>query len=268
MIIENMMETLRFETDSDEIAILTINRPAQLNALNSTILRELEEVFIQLENLEFGKIKGLILTGEENKAFIAGADIKEMSSMSADDAKCFASLGQKVTLAFESAKFPVIAAVNGYALGGGFEMALGADFILATKNAQFGLPEVKLGLIPGFGGTQRLARVIGRNKARELIYLGRNIEAEEALKMGLIDSIFNTKDEMLDHAKSLLVKISKNSSLAIGSAKKAINSGIDLDLNSALNMELNCFSELFFSEDAKEGMCAFVEKRGPQFKGK
>ena len=165
----------------------------------------------------------------------------------------------------ESLPFPVIACVNGFAFGGGLEMVLGADFIYCSKNAVFGLPEVKLGLIPGFGGTQRLARVIGRNVAREAIYTGRNILAEEAASIGLVNKVFESKEELINEAKSTLHKIQKNSIYAVGKAKEATLLGVDLDLKEGLKIESDTFSNLFDSHDAKEGTLAFSEKRKANF---
>ena len=199
-------DLILFELDKDKIATLTFNKPSSLNALSVDVLKVLKSHLI---NLNEQNIRGVILTGSGDKAFVAGADIKEMLSMSNEQALEFSSLGQEVTCLMESMKVPVIACVNGFALGGGLEMALGADFIYCSKNAVFGLPEVKLGLIPGFGGTQRLSRVIGRNIARELIYTGRNVSAEEAQKLGLVNEVFNSVEELLVGAKKTLARIQK-----------------------------------------------------------
>lgn len=267
MSINREFNTLKFDI-VDTIGYLTINRPEKLNALNSEVLHELKNLFdgIKEDNLE--TVRGLIMTGEGEKAFIAGADIAEMSDMSVEDAYKFGFFGQSVTLSMEELPIPVVACVNGFALGGGCEMAMAADFMIASHNAVFGQPEVKLGLIPGFGGTQRLSRLIGRNKAKEIVYSGRNIKAEEAKGLGLILEIYPDKEEMLNAAKSMLQGFFKNSPKAIALSKKAMNEGNDLSVADGLSKELDQFSAIFSSEDAKEGTKAFLEKRAPNFTGK
>ncbi len=254
---------LKFEVENN-IGVLTLNREDKLNALSAEVIEELKCL---LEEISSQKLIGLIFTGAGEKAFIAGADIKAMTEMSDREAETFAFAGQHVSLMFEELRFPVIAAVNGFALGGGLEMALACDFIYATENAVFGLPEVSLGLIPGFGGTQRLARIVGRNRAKELVYTGRKVKIEEAIKIGLVVKSFETKVEMLNSAEDLLKKIERNSPHAIGVAKFVINKGIDLTVNDGLNIEKEQFSLLFDSYDMKEGTKAFLEKRKPEFKG-
>ncbi len=248
----------------DEIGILTINREDKLNALNEKVLDELRDF------LEFNcksTIKGLILTGAGEKAFIAGADIKAMTSMDSTEASEFAYKGQQVTFMFEEIRFPVIAAVNGFALGGGCEVALACDFILCSENAVFGLPEVSLGLIPGFGGTQRLTKIVGRNRAKELIYTGRMVKADEACEIGLSLKSLTSKEELIAEAKNIINKASKNSPHAIGVAKFVINRGADINLDEGLKVERDMFGEIFSSYDMKEGTLAFLEKRKAQFKG-
>ncbi|MFN8370516.1 MAG: enoyl-CoA hydratase/isomerase family protein [Bacteriovoracaceae bacterium] len=186
----NQMKYLKYEIQNS-VVILSINRPDKLNALNADVLKELKAFLIEIHSDKNFEFKGLVITGEGDKAFIAGADIKEMSNMSNDEALLFGQLGQEVTLMFEKLKIPVIAAVNGFALGGGLEIAMSCDFIYAVTTAKMGLPEVSLGLIPGFGGTQRLSKIIGRNQAREMIYTGKNVTAEEALNLGLVNKLFN-----------------------------------------------------------------------------
>jgi enoyl-CoA hydratase len=246
-------------TITDGFGLLTINRPTKLNALNTELLTELKELLIEIQKDESFKIKGIVVTGEGEKAFIAGADILEMSDMTPSDAYTLGHLGQQVSNLFENVQVPVIACVNGFALGGGLEMAMGADFIYATENAVFGQPEVKLGLIPGFGGTQRLAKIVGRNFAKEMIYSGRNINIQEALKIGLVVKSFATKTEMIEEAFKTLKAIAANSSFAVAIAKKVMNEGIDLTINEGLQLENRQFSE---------GTKAFLEKRKPEFKGK
>lgn len=267
MNINKNYHTLKFEMQ-EKFGVLTINRPTKLNALNVELLTELKELLTDLKNDEKFEILGLIVTGDGDKAFIAGADIAEMSDMNASDAYTFGHLGQQVTMLFETLQVPVIACVNGFALGGGCEMAMSCDFIYATENAVFGQPEVKLGLIPGFGGTQRLAKLVGRNSAKEMIYSGRNVKAEEALRMGLVVRTFPTKEEMQAFAMKTLKVISANSPYAVSFAKKVMNEGVDLTVTEGLQLEKRQFAALFTSEDMREGTKAFIEKRAPNFKGK
>ena len=259
--------TLKFEV-SEKFGTITINRPTKMNALNVELLSELKDLLSDLKDDESFSLKGLIVTGEGDKAFIAGADIAEMSDMTPSDAYTFGQLGQNVTLLFETLKVPVIACVNGFALGGGCEMAMSCDFIYATDNAVFGQPEVKLGLIPGFGGTQRLAKLVGRNNAKELIFSGRNVKADEALRMGLVVRTFTSKSEMIAEAMKTLKSCAANSPYAVSIAKKVMNEGIDLTIAEGLQLEKRQFSAIFSSEDMREGTRAFMEKRAPGFKGK
>lgn len=261
-------ETILFEQKGG-VGFVTINREKKLNALNSQVLKELKDLLetIHSEDKNF-TLKGLVLTGAGDKAFIAGADISEMNGMTTDEAQSFGKLGQDVSLLFEKLEIPVIAAVNGFALGGGCELAMSCDFIYATENAVFGQPEVKLGLIPGYGGTQRLARLIGRNKAKEIIYTGRNVKADEALELGLAVKLFPTKEAMMEAVEKTFSYILKNSPLAVGASKKVMNMGNDLTVEQGLGCELQQFAEIFSSEDMKEGTTAFMEKRAPEFTGK
>jgi enoyl-CoA hydratase len=248
----------------DGIGFLTLNREDKLNALNSDVLNELRD-FLE-ENCK-ENIKGLILTGQGDKAFIAGADIKEMIGLSEEEATDLSYLGQQVTFMFEEIRFPVIAAVNGFALGGGCEMALACDFIMSTDTAVFGLPEVSLGLIPGFGGTQRLAKIIGRNRAKEIIYTGRMIKADEALELGLTVASFESKEVLMNECVKMINKIARNSLHAVGVAKFTINRGVDINLEEGLRVEREMFGKVFESQDMKEGTTAFIEKRKPVFTG-
>lgn len=252
-------------TVEDDICILTIDREKQLNALNLEVIQELRS-FLELSLKE--SFRGIIFTGAGEKAFIAGADIKEMISLTSDEAQDFAYEGQQVSLLLEESRVPVIAAVNGFALGGGLEMALACDFIMSTNNSKFGLPEVSLGLIPGFGGTQRLAKVVGRNRAKDLIYTARMINTDEAKRIGLVLESYDTKTELLEAAKAKMNMIFKNSSFAIAEAKFVINRGIDLPTSDGLEFEKTHFGQIFDSEDMKEGTNAFIEKRKPKFIGK
>lgn len=260
----------KFETltlkKTGNVATLTVNREKSLNALNSQVHTELKACLTELKN-NADKLQGLIFTGAGDKAFIAGADIVEMSKMSSEEALDFALLGQHVSVLFEALPFPVIACVNGFALGGGCEMAMSCDFIYATQTAIFGQPEVKLGLIPGFGGTQRLSKLIGRNKAKELIYTGRNVTADEAKELGLVVKVFAVKADMLNAAAATLDKISANSPLAIREVKRAMNEGNDLTITEGLKIEAARFCGIFGSYDMQEGTAAFNEKRKARFKG-
>ncbi len=258
-------ETIQLEKVGN-VAVLTVNREKSLNALNLQVHTELKACLSVLKkNTE--KFQGLILTGAGDKAFIAGADIVEMSKMSSEEAYNFATLGQEVSLLFEALPFPAIACVNGFALGGGCEMAMSCDFIYATETAVFGQPEVKLGLIPGFGGTQRLSKLIGRNRAKELIYSGRSVKVDEAKEMGLVVRVFATKEELLSAAMRALEKIGTNSPLAVSVAKRVMNEGNDLTIREGLQVEAKQFGEIFGSYDMKEGTAAFTEKRSANFKG-
>ena len=256
-------KTILFEQEG-ELGILTVNRARKLNALNRDVLEELKDFLEQLIQQK-QSIRGLILVGDGDRAFIAGADIKAMSEMNTEEACDFGSLGQMVTTLLEDLPFPVIACVHGFALGGGMEMAMSCDFILATKDSVFGQPEVKLGLIPGFGGTQRLARIVGKNRASELIYTGRNIKADEALKIGLVAKVFADKKSLMREARKMFKSILENSPRAIALAKGAIYEGMNQSLKDGLQCELECFSSIFGSPDMLEGTKAFLEKRTPKF---
>lgn len=259
----NNFETLHLDT-SGEVGILTINRPAKLNALNIQVHRELKACLTELHK---SKLKGLILTGEGEKAFIAGADIAEMKPMTNGEAQAFAELGQQVTVLMETLPFPTIAAVNGFALGGGFEMAMSCDFIFATKNAVFGLPEVKLGLIPGFGGTQRLSRIVGERRAKEIMFSGRNVSSEEAKALGIVLEVFADKAQLLDEAKNWFKLALSNSGYAIARAKEALRNGTEKTLGEGLQVEAVAFGKIFQTPDMVEGTSAFLEKRKANFKG-
>ncbi len=261
MSMTNNFETLSFSV-ADGVGYLVINRPSKLNALNIQVLRELKSFLREACEL---KIRGLIVTGEGEKAFIAGADIGEMSPMLTTEALSFSELGQQVTVGLEALPFPTIACVNGFALGGGFEMAMACDFIFASKNAVFGLPEVKLGLIPGFGGTQRLSRIVGERRAKEIIFSGRNINAEEAKNLGIVLEVFADKAQLMAEALAWLENVKKNSKMAIAKAKLSLLQGLDLNLEKGLGLEAKFFSELFQTEEMKEGTIAFLEKRKANF---
>lgn len=260
----NTYETITLVHEGD-IGILTINRPAKLNALNIQVHRELKDC---LSKISQSSLKGLILTGEGEKAFVAGADIAEMKPMTNGEARAFSELGQQVTMLMESLPFPTIAAVNGFALGGGFEMAMSCDFIFATNNAVFGLPEVKLGLIPGFGGTQRLARIVGERRAKEIMFSGRNIAAEEAKKLGIALELFESKAALMEGCHAWFRLSQGNSPAAIARAKSTLRNGIDKLLDVGLALEATEFGNIFQTPEMIEGTSAFLEKRKANFTGK
>lgn len=242
----------------DQCAEIKINRPESLNALNRTVL---EQMMDALKDLENEPIKALILTGEGTKAFVAGADIKAMAHMSHLDMLDFCSLGQKVSLALENAPFLTLAAVNGYALGGGLEIALACDFIYASSQAKLGLPEITLGIIPGFGGTQRLARAIGTRAAKEMILSGKMVTALEAQKLGIVNQIFEP-EQLLAACEEMTKLISKFSFTAIRQAKSAINHGYSLAMGEALELEKNLCAVCFATPERQESMQAFMTKKG------
>lgn len=247
------------------VVLLTINSPRTMNALNSEVIRELECAFYEL-NLD-DDVKAVVLTGAGEKAFVAGADIKEMSAMTACEALAFAKAGQRLMTLIGRMTKPVIAAVNGYALGGGLELALACDFIYASEKARLGLPEVTLGVIPGFGGTQNLARLIGPNRAKELALSGKMITADKALAWGLVNELF-PPEELVAKAKECAAQIASVCSISVGFVKDAVNSGLDMSREDGLRYEASLFSVLFSTEDQKEGMGAFLEKRKAVFKGR
>lgn len=252
----------------NEILYITINRPDKLNALSQNVLTEMKDLLQTIMRDVNDEFRGIILTGSGEKAFIAGADIKAMQTMSSGDAEAFCKLGQEVTVLLEEVSVPVIACVNGFALGGGCEVAMACDFIYATENAVFGQPEVNLGLIPGFGGTQRLMRYVGLPMSRELIYTGRNVKIEEAQRIGLAQKTFSSKEEMITAAEETIGMVKKKSPLAVAKCKEVINKGEANPLKDGLNIEAEGFKFIFATEDKKEGVAAFLEKRKPVFPGK
>ncbi len=238
--------------------VIKIARPQALNALNSQILGELEEV---LKNLEKNDLGCLVITGEGKRAFAAGADIGQMKNFSQKEAHEFAEKGKKVFRLLEDFSTPVVGAINGYALGGGCELALCCDIRICSDTAVFGQPEAGLGIIPGFGGTQRLARLVGAAKAKEMIYTGTNIGAEEALRIGLVNAVYPLED--LERQSDLLAeKIAKNSSIAVKNCKKAINQGLEMNLVNGMEKENSLFADCFEKKDQRERMQAFLEKKG------
>lgn len=257
-------DTLLTET-VEGICTVRVNRPKALNALNTQVLSELIQLMHEIN--EDSEIKTVILTGSGEKAFVAGADISVMKEMSSLGARKFCDMGHHAMRMVEKCKKPVIAAVNGFCLGGGFELALSCDFIYAAENAKLGLPEVNLGLFPGFGGTQRLARLIGKNRAKELIYTARMLSADEAYAWGIVNKV-STPDDLMTEAESTAKEIMSKGPIAIELAKEVINQGSDLDIESGLTLEKNTFPIIFGTEDKNEGVSAFLEKRKAEFKGR
>jgi enoyl-CoA hydratase len=257
-------EHVAISTDGP-IGLLTISREKALNALSSAVLGELIEAAGELE--EKSELRAVILTGAGPKAFAAGADISEMQEMEPDRAEMLSSRGVAIGRLIERSRMPWIAAVNGFALGGGCELALCCDFIYAASNAKFGQPEVKLGVIPGFGGTQRLARRVGIGKAKELVLTGDQIGADAALRIGLCDAVFPA-EELMDAARAVALRIAANGPLAVAEAKRVIQQGWSLRLDEALALEGEAFAGLFATSDQREGMAAFLAKRPAAFQGK
>jgi enoyl-CoA hydratase len=251
--------------EGGQVGVLTVNRPKALNALNAATLDELAHALARIA--EDTAVLALLITGGGDKAFIAGADIAAMRDMSALEAHAFSELGQRVMQAIEALPIPVIALVNGYALGGGCELALACDWIIASERAAFGQPEVNLGIPPGFGGTQRLARLVGRACALELITTGRQIKADEALRMGLVNDVV-PGDQLTAKGLDVARLIAAKAPVAVRVAKQAVQRGLDVDLASGCMLETSLFAVAFGTADRKEGMTAFLEKRAPKFEGK
>ena len=247
---------------NNKIGIVTVNRPESLNAMNKDVVIEFISKIERL--LSEGDIRVIIITGSGEKAFIAGADIKLMQKMNKSEAYEFANLGHKLANTIENSDKPVIAAVNGFALGGGSEIALACHIRVASDNAVFAQPEVKIGLLPGWGGTQRLPRIIGKGLANELIITGRNVDAQEALEIGLVNRVVS-KEELINTCVDIAQLIIKNSPNAISESIKLINLSSGTELNKGLSKEAEEFSELFETEETTEGLTAFVEKRPPKY---
>lgn len=245
------------------VATLFFNRPKAMNALNNALFDELD---IALDQVEANPdVKVLILTGSGKKAFVAGADISELVKMNPLEGKYFSRKGQKVFSKLESLPIPVIAAVNGFALGGGLEAAMGCDFIYASEKALFGLPEINLGLIPGFGGTQRLARLIGPNRAKEMVFSGKILSAQEAFDIGIVNKICSP-DTLMEAVQKTADLIASKGKVALRSGKEVIQNGLCTDLETGCRIENDVFGLTMASPDAKEGTAAFLEKRKPEFK--
>ena len=250
------MEFIKYEVE-DQIAILSIDRPRALNALNSEVLGELDQA---IDAIDVDEIRALIITGGGEKSFVAGADIGEMSALTKEEGTAFGKKGNDVFRKIETLRIPVIAAVGGFALGGGCELAMSCDIRLCSENAVFGQPETGLGITPGFGGTQRLARIVGAGRAKELIYTASNIKADEAYRIGLVNHVY-PREELMDQAKKMAKKIASNAPIAVANAKKAINDGTQVDMDAALVVEEGLFGDCFETHDQVEGMSAFLEKR-------
>jgi enoyl-CoA hydratase len=259
----HLFENLRFEK-RNQIAFLTIARPKVLNALNASTMQELTQAFHAVQ--EDDDVRAAILTGEGDKAFVAGADITELALLDATAAAELAARGQALFSLIEDLGKPVIAAVNGFALGAGCELALACSIRLAADTARFGQPEIKLGLIPGYGGTQRLPRLIGKGRALEILLTGEMIDAAEALRIGLVNQVVPA-GQLLPHAEALAAKIIANAPLAIRYGLQAVHRGMEMPLAEALAHEAALFALCCATEDKTEGTRAFLEKRAPQFKG-
>ena len=250
-----MAEFVTYEQDGF-VGVITINRPQALNALNSQVLNDLEEVF---NSVDLDITRALVLTGAGEKSFVAGADIGEMSTLTKAEGEAFGKKGNDIFRMIETFPIPVIAAVNGFALGGGCEIAMSCDFRFCSDNAIFGQPEVGLGITPGFGGTQRLARIVGVGIAKQLIYTARNIKAEQAKAIGLVNDVF-PQEELLEQAKKVASIIAANAPIAVRNCKKAINDGLDATMDDAIVIEEKLFGDCFETEDQKAAMANFLEK--------
>lgn len=257
------LQYLQVEDVAPHVVQVTVNRPDALNALNAGVLTELKQVADELGDRPRGEVRAVILTGA-GRAFVAGADIKAMLGMTPDQAEEFAELGHAAMNAIADIPCPVIGAINGFALGGGLELALACDLLYGSTKARMGLPEVGLGLIPGFGGTQRLGRLVGYHLARELVFTGRHIKADEAKQRGLLLDVFEP-DELLAKVLETAKAIAGRGPLAVRAAKRAVEKGRDQDIATALETEVNSFQALFAADEPKQGMTAFVEKRDPAF---
>lgn len=258
-----MYENIKYES-RDNIAYVTVNRPKAMNALNMDVLNELYDVFTAIE--ADADIRAVILTGE-GRAFVAGADIAQMNQLNALEGRQMMIMGHKVMNLIEAIEKPVIAAVNGFALGGGCELSMACDIRIASEKAKFGQPEVGLGIIPGFGGTQRLPRLVGKGMAKYLIMTAEMIPAEEAYHIGLVEKVVPA-ESLMEEAEKLAKTIASKAPVAVATAKTAINNGFDMDMKSASKFEIETFTAAFGSEDKSEGMSAFLEKRAPEFKNR
>ncbi len=253
------MAFIQYEVQGN-VAVLTIDRPKALNALNSAVLEELDAV---ISAIDLDAVRALVITGSGDKSFVAGADIGEMSTLTKAEGEAFGKKGNDVFRKIETLPIPVIAAVNGFALGGGNELAMSCDIRICSDNAVFGQPEVGLGITPGFGGTQRLARLVSPGMAKQLIYSGRNIKADEAKRIGLVNEIY-TQEELLPAALKLAATIAKNAPIAVRACKKAINEGLEKGVDDALVLEEGLFGSCFETHDQVEGMNCFLSREKPK----
>lgn len=259
-----MYQNVLLEKENN-IAVLSINRPKALNALNKETLLEIQNAVDTITN--DNSINVLIITGTGDKAFVAGADISYMRDLTAVEGREFGLLGNKIFTMIENLEIPVIAAVNGFALGGGCELSMACDFRIASSKAKFGQPEVGLGITPGFGGTQRLPRLVGPGMAKQLLYTAATINADEALRIGLVNAVV-PPDELMNHVRKIAERISANAPLAVKYAKAAVREGIQTDINRGTTIEADLFGLCFSTNDQNEGMSAFLEKRKADFSGK
>ncbi len=251
---------------ADGIATITINRPAKYNALNSAVVKTLRDLFKKAEDDK--TIRVIVLTGAGEKAFAAGADITEFQGIGGKTVRPFVKKGQELCSFIESMDKPVIAAVNGFALGGGCEIAMACDIRYASENARFGQPEINLGIIPGYGGTVRLPRLVGLGIAKELVFTGDQIKAEEALRIGLVNKVFETVEALHNGVRELAMKLVEKPGVALKLAKQSMNNAWQLSLDENLAFEVDVFCQTFDTEDKNEGVAAFLEKRKPEFKHK
>ena len=242
------------------VEVITIDRPQALNALNPEVLGDLKAAF---EAVDLKTVRCIVLTGSGEKSFVAGADIGAMSTMTKAEGEAFSKLGNDLFLQIESFPIPVIAAVNGFALGGGNELAMSCDIRVCSDNAMFGQPEVGLGITPGFGGTQRLARLVGMGMAKQLVYSAFNVKADEALRIGLVNAVY-PQAELMDNALKLAAKIASNAPIAVRHCKQAMNEGIELPIDKAVAVEEKLFGECFETHDQKEGMGCFLSREKPK----
>lgn len=255
------MEYILYEANG-AVGKITINREKALNALNSQVLDELNET---LDAVNLDEVRCLILTGAGTKSFVAGADIGEMSTLTKAEGEAFGKKGNDVFRKLETFPIPVIAAVNGFALGGGCEISMSCDIRICSENAVFGQPEVGLGITPGFGGTQRLARLVGAGMAKQMIYTARNIKADEAYRIGLVNAVYPA-EELMTQAEKMASGIAKNAPIAVRNCKKAINEGLDVDMDQAIVIEEKLFGDCFETEDQKYGMAFFLDKNKEKVK--
>ena len=255
------MEFVTYEQDGF-VGVVTINRPKALNALNSEVLKEIEATF---DAIDLDATRAVVLTGAGDKSFVAGADIGEMSTLTKAEGEAFGKTGNDVFRKIETFPIPVIAAVNGFALGGGCEISMSCDIRICSDNAVFGQPEVGLGITPGFGGTQRLARLVSPGMAKQLIYTARNIKADEAYRIGLVNAVY-TQEELLPAAQKMAAGIAKNAPIAVRNCKKAINEGLQVDMDQAVVIEEKLFGDCFETEDQKYGMAFFLDKNKEKVK--